>query len=83
MDIKINHSPLFDKEISRLIEYMEKLQNPHLESKLIVTQFMLQKLKKGFKMVRLLQVYTKFINKYMEKNNNILILELKKITYMN
>ena len=70
IDMKINHSPLFDKELSRLIKYMEKLQNPQSENKFIVGQFIFEKIKKGFKMVEQLQAHTKFINALIVTNNN-------------
>lgn len=61
IDMKMKNSLFFDKEILKLTKYMEKLQNPELKNKLIIGQFIFQKIKKGFKIGEKFEAHQKFI----------------------
>ena len=73
MDIKINHSQLFDKEISKLKNSIDKLKNI-TKNKLIKADFVFEKIKKNFKMMENFLTHKKFINGLiLTKNNNKII----------
>ena len=72
IDIKMNHSLIIDKEILKLKNFIEKLQNP--QNKLIIGKFIFEKIKKGFKMGENFQAHKKFINSLIvTKNNNKIV----------
>ena len=70
IDMKMNNSQFFDKEITKLTKYMEKLQNPELKNKIIIGQFIFHKIKKGFKIGEKFEAHQKFIQGLIVTYNN-------------
>lgn len=72
-EIKINHSQLFEKELLKLKNNIDKLNNT-IKNKLIKGDFIFEKVKKNYKIVENFEAHKKFINGLiLTKNYNKLI----------
>ena len=73
IDMKIIHSQDFDKEISEILQNLEKLQKPEENNKFINGKFIFGLIKKGFKMGESFQAHQKFINSLIVTKDNKII----------
>ena len=60
--VQMKHSDFFNKEVTRLKKFIDKLLSPDFSKKLIEGKFIFEEIKKGFKMGEKFQAHKKFIN---------------------